>query len=104
MKCLMIMACDGRVDNGFRFCAGVSNVLLDFETLTHTPNYLTLIDYLDHTSHLFEGPCFNGNLIMNTIHKAYELEYLTDELYKRATHYYHFHKLCGPYLRLQPKE
>lgn len=104
MKAVLLFCCEGRVDNGFTFCSGVSNQLLDFEVITHTKNYRFLIEYIDQITKLFQGPCFDGNRIMNTIYKAYELEYLTDELYRRCVDLFQWHKRCGVYLKLQPKE
>lgn len=103
MKANLILKCEGRVDNGFAFCAGVSNTILDCSTITHTVNYRQLIEYLDTSAGLFEGPVFNGNIIMNTMAKLFELGYITEELHKRLIHFFQWHRYCGIYMRLEPK-
>jgi hypothetical protein len=103
MNAVLIMGCDGRTDDSFQFCSGIRNVILDFSKTTHTANYRTLIEYIDCTSKLFEGPCFSGNVIMNTVYKLYELGYVSEELYARITHAFQWHKRCGVYLMIEAK-
>ena len=104
MRGIMSCGCDGRVDDGFRFCSGVSNTLLDFEAIQHTTNYSDLITYLDVNAKLFEGPCFSTNIISNTAHKLYELGYLNEQHYNLVVQFFHFHKRCGLWMRIDPKE
>lgn len=99
----MILSCDGRQDNGFSFCTGTQNIILDFEKIIHTNNYEDLIKYLDSTSKLFEGICFNGNIIINTIYKIFELEYINEIFYKQIINYFQWHRQCGICLRLESK-
>lgn len=103
MNGVLVMGCEGRVDNGFVFCSSVQNIILDFSDIQHTANYKQLIEYLDTVSKIFEGPIFNGNVMMNTIHKIWELGYVSEELYKRTIDLYNWHKRCGIFLRLDPK-
>jgi hypothetical protein len=104
MRALMILGCDGRVDDDFRFCSGVRNIILDFERIGHTSNYRTLIEYLDINSKLFDGPCCSTNVISNTTHKLFELGYLTEQVYNLTVQYFHFHRRCGLWLKIEPKE
>ena len=104
MRASLILSCDGRVDEGFRFCSGVNNVLLNFENIQHTPNYRSLIEYLDINSKLFEGSCFSINIISNTLHKIFELGYLNEKAYNLAIQFFQFHKRCGLCLKIEPVE
>lgn len=104
MKAVLVIGCDGRVDDGFQFCSGVRNVLLDFEHQAHTANYRTLVEYLDISSKLFEGPCFNTNIISNTLYKLYELGYLTERIYGLTIQLFQWHKRCGLWIKIEPKE
>jgi hypothetical protein len=53
---------------------------------------------------LFEGPCFSTNIISNTSHKLYELGYLNDKVYALVVQFHHWHKRCGLWMRIEPKE
>jgi hypothetical protein len=57
MKALLVLKCEGRIDDGFRMCSGVENVILDLEKIELTINYKDLIKYLDSVVKLFDGPC-----------------------------------------------
>jgi hypothetical protein len=103
MKAVLCMGCDGRTDLGFTFCSGVHNVLIDFEAIRHTASYQLFLEYLDRTPKLFDGPSFNGNVIMNTVYKAVEMGYIDNDHYALITQYFHFHKRCGLWLRIEPK-
>lgn len=103
MKAKLVLNCDGRTDNGFRFCSGVANTILDLERIAHTDNYTGLIKYLDKVPKIFDGPCFNNNIITNTIYKIYELGYIDDVKYKYITQFYTFHGRCGLILRCEVK-
>lgn len=96
--------CEGRKDNGFRFCSGVSNTVLDLEGLEYKENYLNLIKYLDQVSGIFDAPCCKTHIITNTIYKMYEMDFIDEELYLRITDFYKFHHRCGLILQILPKE
>ena len=95
MNVIVNLKCEGRTDDGFHFCVGVSNTILDLQKITHTDNYLTLIKYLDKVPQLFDGPCFNSNVIANTLYKIFELGYVNDVRYKHICNFYKFHNRCG---------
>ena len=103
MKATITLQCEGRIDDGFRFCAGVENIILDLEKIKHTDNYVGLIKYLDKVPKIFDEPCFNSNIIANTIYKIYDMGYIPDVKYKFITHFYTFHNRCGLCLRAVPK-
>lgn len=103
MKASLIIGCEGRTDNGFQFCAGVSNIVIDFETITHTENYKMFIQYLDRVPKIFDGVCCNQNIITNTIYKAYEFGYISEQRYKQIANFYKFHTYCGMVLEVKPK-
>ena len=104
MKACIILKCDGRQDNGFVFCSGVSNVVLDLEKIQNTANYLDLIKYLDKVPKIFDKPCFKHHIIANAIYKIYEMGYISDEIYKYIAHFYQMHGHCGLILLCVPKE
>lgn len=103
MKATIILACEGRIDNGFRFCSGVENMILDLDGLEIEENYLDLIEYLDKVSGVFDRPCCKSHIITNTIYKMYELGFLSEEIYIRISDFYKFHNRCGLILRALPK-
>ena len=103
MKATIMLECAGREDDGFRFCGGVANTILDLERIAHTENYVGLIKYLDKVPKIFDEPCFNNNVIANTIYKIYEMGYITDVKYKYIAHFYTFHGRCGLCLKCEPK-
>jgi len=103
MKALIILACEGRIDEDFRFCSGVNNVILDLETISHTENFKSLVVYLDKVPKLFDGACCVNNIITNAVHKIYELNYLTEVKYKYICNFYQFHARCGMILKVEPK-
>lgn len=103
MKCLITLSCEGREDNGFKFCSGVENTILDLDGLEVTENYLDLIKYLDNIPKIFDGPCCKSHIITNAIYKIYEMGYLEGEIYIRISDFYKFHNRCGLILKALPK-
>lgn len=104
MKCILLLSCEGRQDNGFRFCSGVENLVLDLDGLEASENYLPLIEYLDKIPKIFDNPCCKSHGVSNAIYKIWEMGYLKDELYRRIADFYKFHHRCGLILTAQPKE
>jgi len=102
MKAYLILSCDGRVDGNFTFCSGVKNIILDCDKIKNLKNYSELINYLDVNTKLFNGSCFNNNIITNTIYKIYELGFINEEKYNRIIHFFQWHKRCGLCLKLEP--
>lgn len=104
MKANLILYCEGLIINGFSFCGGVENIVLDLETVEHKNNYAKLIEYLDKIPKVFDGPCFNNNIIGNALYKLYEWEMVDDKQYKNISHFYRMHCNCGLILRCDVKE
>lgn len=104
MKAVITLGCNGRQDEGFHFCSGVSNIIVDLEKITHTEGYKNLIIYLDKVPKIFDNPCFAGNTISNAIYKIYEMGYLPELKYKFIAHFYDMHKRCGLIMRAEVKE
>lgn len=103
MKAHIVLGCEGRQDEGFHFCSGVTNNILDLESISFTDNYLNLIKYLDGVPKLFDNPCFKTHIISNTIYKIYEMGYIDDKKYKYIAHFYEMHKRCGLMMSIIPK-
>lgn len=103
MKAVIILGCNGRQDNGFCFCTGVNNVLVDLEKIVHTANYKDLIRYLDKVPKIFDNSCFLSNIISNAVYKIYEMGYLSDIQYKFVSHFYDMHKRCGLVMKAEVK-
>lgn len=103
MKCLVLLRCEGREDNGFRFCSGVENIIIDLDGLETTENYIDLIEYLNTVPKIFDRPCCKSHVVSNAIYKIWELGYIEDELYKRIGDFYKFHYRCGLILSCRAK-
>jgi hypothetical protein len=43
MKAFLILSCEGRQDDGFHFCNGVENIILDLEKVEASKDYVNLI-------------------------------------------------------------
>jgi hypothetical protein len=104
MKALIVLGCEGRVDNNFKFCNGVYNIILDLEVIRASENYKSLIEYLNCVVKIFDNPCCNLNVISNAIYKIYELGYINKEIYDRINNFYNFHRRCGLILQCFPKK
>ena len=104
MKAVVILSCEGRQDNGFKFCSGVQNIVLNLEGLEVTENYLDLIKYLDNVPKIFDSPCCKSNVVTNALYKIYEMGYIDNEKYARVADFYKFHNRCGLILSAKPKE
>ena len=95
MQAVVILGCEGRQDDGFKFCNGVNNVLLDLEKISNSDNYDQIMDYLDKVVGVFKNPCCKPNIISNAIYKMYELSFFNDIEYKYISHFYRMHDRCG---------
>ena len=104
MNAILILSCDGRQDDGFKFCEGVENIILDLEEIEPTENYLQMIEYLDKVPKIFDSKCFTKNIVANTIYKIYEMGYMTEVKYKHVCNFYQFHARCGLILSAIPKD
>jgi hypothetical protein len=104
MKAVLTLGCDGRTDDNFCFCSGVTNVVLDLEKVNASANFIDLIKYLDRVTNIFEDPCFETNVIINALYKIHDLGYIDEKKYKFIFHFYEMHKRCGLILKCVPKE
>ena len=104
MKACVELSCEGRQDDGFHFCSGVSNIILDLETIKHKEGFKDLVMYLDKVPKLFDGACFNNNVISNTMYKLYQDGYISEVKYKYITQFYSFHMRCGLILKIKLKD
>lgn len=103
MKANIVLRCEGRTDDGFQFCSGTSNLIVNLEEIRHKENYKNFIQYLDRVPKIFEGPCCNQNIITNTLFKAYEFGFISEKKYKQLAHFYKFHTYCGMILEVKAK-
>ena len=104
MKALLILKCEGRIDDGFRMCSGVENIILDLEKIELTANYKDLIKYLDSVVKLFDSPCVKQNIISNALYKLFELGYASEKESKLFSYFWGIHKICGLILCVKIKE
>ena len=103
MKIIIVLGCEGYQENGFHFCNGIKNDVLDLEPLKGTKNYFQLIQYLDGTVKLFDGFCNKTSLISNAIYKLYELGYLDEKIHTSIGYFYSMHRKCGLLLEAKIK-
>ena len=103
MKAVIVLGCEGHQVNGFEFCYGVKNIILDLEAIRATENYIRLIKYLDETVKIFDASCVKSHIVSNAIYKMYELGFIDDGLYARISNFSKFHGQCGLILELEPK-
>ncbi len=103
MKALLVLGCEGHYQFDLCFCKGVENVILDLEKIENTQSYFDIIQYLDSVPKVFEQICNKPHIISNAIYKLYELEYISEEMYKHINYFYEMHKRCGMILYVKPK-
>lgn len=104
MKAVILLGCEGRTDNGFIFCRGVTNIALDLEKAKYSENFPLLMEYIESVPKLFNGPCCKNNVVMNALYKFYELGYVNDTQYKYLTQFAQMHRMCGLILRIKEKD
>jgi len=90
--------------DGFHFCSGVENIILDLEKIEASPKYVDLIKYLDSVVKVFDGPCASNNIIGNALFKIYEMGYVDEKTHKFFSYFWDMHKRCGLILVAQLKE
>ena len=103
MKAVIVLGCEGHQVNGFEFCNGVKNIILDLEAIRATENYIRLIKYLDETVKIFDASCVKSHIVSNAIYKMYEMGYINETMNKYIAHFYDLHKRCGIILWAEPK-
>lgn len=104
MNAELILKCEGRVVNNLLFCSGVENVILDLAEVYRKDHYLKLLDYLANVSRIFNKPCFDPNIISNTLYKIYSLDFWTQKEYEVICNWVRLHRPCGVMLLAKPKE
>lgn len=99
-KLSLVLGCGGYMYHNFILCAGTHNIIVDF-------NYFgaiklkEIMDFLDITCSLFDGPMGDWNKIINTLKILYERYHLLDDNTWKALHIWlPQHKHCGAILRL----
>ncbi len=95
MKTIIILGCEGREDNNFKFCNGVENILIDLEETMFDDSYDALLEYMDKVVKIFDAPCCKSNIVSNALYKMYELSFFDDVRYKYISHFYRMHERCG---------
>lgn len=103
MNAEIILGCEGRQDDGFVYCNGVKNVIIDLEKLRNSSRYLELIKYLDKVVKIFDGPCVKPHVITNAIYKLHEMGYIDEDKHNRIANFYKVHRPCGLVMWAVPK-
>ena len=104
MRAVLVLKCEGHTLDGFTFCTGVSNVILDLEAIEGTEGYVGLVKYLDSVVKVFDKPCVNANVISNALYKLYEMGYADEKAYKYYGFFWGQHKGCGLILEVVVKD
>ena len=104
MKATVVLKCEGHQLDGFKFCSGVSNTILDLEGKELTANYVNLVKYLDSVVKLFNRPCVSNNIIGNALYKIYEMGYVDEKMHKYFAAFWGRHKECGLIMEAVVKE
>jgi len=104
MRAFLILACDGRECDNFKFCSGVKNIILDLEKVFPQDKYIYLIKYLDSVVKIFDSKCFITGVITNALYKFYEIGVIDDSVYKNISDFIKIHARCGLILYVQPKD
>lgn len=95
MKAEIVLKCDGRIEDGFIFCSGVENVILDLEAAETNEKYLDLLDYLGKIVGIFHKSIIDTNIIGNVFYKMFEWEFISEKKYNNLFKLFHTHKMCG---------
>jgi hypothetical protein len=104
MKAVIILKCEGLKIDGFRFCSGVENIVLDLESIERTEGYLSIIEYLDKVSKIFDSPCFKPHIIANTICRLQDAGYIDEKMNRCFSRYFTLHRDCGLIMEARLKE
>ena len=100
MKGVILLGCEGRQDQGFIFCRGSENIILNLGKCVYSSNYLELLEYIEKIAKLKNGPCCVHHQIMNTLYKFYQLDFLSEKQYEYINRYTDMHKICGLILKI----
>lgn len=104
MKALIVLGCEGHQQDGFHFCNGVENTILDLEKIERAERYFDIIKYLDANIKIFDHPCNKSHVVSNAIYKMYEMEFIPEKLYQFISHFYEVHRRCGLILYAKVKD
>lgn len=103
MKALLILGCEGYVEDGFTFCHSVENTILDLEDIENSDDHYDVILYLDQVVKIFDGACNKYNIITNAIYKLYQMGHIDEKLYQNISFFYRTHAKCSIILYCKPK-
>lgn len=87
------LACDGRTEEGFSFCCGMDNLVLDLCEATNST-----LEYLDKVTNIFNEKCFNYNKIASTLFKLHSEGLISEKKYNIIYDFHTLHRKCGLYL------
>jgi len=103
MKAVIVLECERHQEDGFHFCNGVENIILDLESIKNTENYFNLIQYLDKVVKIFDGPCNKSHLISNAVYKLFEWSYIDEKKQNQLAYFYNMHRRCHLLMSARPK-
>lgn len=104
-KFSLILGCGGYRYNKLTLCSGTYNVIIDFNRHFDPNDLEKVMDFLDFTCGLFDGPIGDWNKITNTLKFLYDRFKLIDDKMWEALHVWlPHHKRCGAVLRLVVNE
>lgn len=100
-KFSLVLACGGNRYYSFTLCAGTYNIIIDFDRHFAPEEMQKIMDFLDFTCGLFDGPMGDWNKITNTLKMLHDQYKLIDDKMWEALHVWlPQHKRCGAVLRL----
>ena len=105
INAVLILGCKGFEDeDGFVYCHGVGNVILDLESLG-LEKYNKIDIFLEKACGLFRSPVEDYNKCSNILNMLYKtFEVISLEMLEKIQYYLNSHRKCNPYLLLILKE
>lgn len=102
---ILILGCNGYCDsNGFIYCAGASNLILELINL-NDEDYKKVVDFLDNAAGLFSSTVDDYNKCSNVLNMLYKnFKVIKPEMLTNIQYYLNMHKVCRPYLSLVLRE
>ncbi len=97
----LVLSCGGLKYNGMNLCASTINTIINFDRYFEATQLEKIMNFLDHTCGLFDGPTIDWNKIINILKIFKEQFYLLDDKTWEALHVWlPQHKKCGAVLTL----
>jgi hypothetical protein len=97
----LVLSCGGYRYNGIVLCSSTINAIIDFNRHGDALILEKIMDFLDYSCGLFDGPMIDWNKITNTLKIFKEQFGLIDDTLWQALHtWLPQHKKCGASLRL----